>query len=234
MLIPFEPTNSFCYRFARYKVLPDILALPQVQSGQPFRLVELVKNIIDLALTPDQQYATYARAQTGQLQTVIKTIKWYVPYIAKDNGILTSMGNGTYRLPDVLDVKEAAAEAEAQAEDSALEDGELETVEGEGFIYAFSFPALINQQGAFPIKIGMTAGDVEKRVAAQCQKSASFDNPVILGKWKVLRVGFVESAVHKMLAARGKWRENVPGAEWFDTTVSEIQSIIEFSGSLRT
>lgn len=233
MLISFEPTNSFCYRFARYKVLPDILALPDVQSGQPFRLVELIKKVVDSTLTPDQQYAAYARAQTGQPQSVIKSIKWYVPFIAKKTGQLMPLGDGKYRLPDMDDVKEAAAEAEAQAEDAALEDGELETVEGEGFIYAFSFQALINQQGAFPIKIGMTAGDVEKRVATQCKGSASFDNPIILGKWKVMRVGFVESAVHKMLAARGKWRERVPGTEWFDTTISEIQSIIEFSGSLR-
>ena len=230
--IPFEPTNSFCYRFARYKILPGILALPQVQNGQPFRLVELVKNIVDTTLTPEQQYATYARAQTGQPLSVIKSIKWYVPFIAKNTGQLVSLGDGMYRLPDTHDVKVAEADAEAQAEDAALEDGELETVEGEGFIYAFSFPALIAQQGAFPIKIGMTTGDVDKRVQSQCKGSASFDNPTILGKWKVIRVGFVESAVHKMLAARGKWREKVPGTEWFNTTVDEIQSIIEFTGAL--
>jgi len=38
----------------------------------------------------------------------------------------------------------------------------------------------------------------------------------------------VELAVHNVLKARGKWRENVPGTEWFDTTIAEIEEIIEF------
>ncbi len=31
-----------------------------------------------------------------------------------------------------------------------------------------------------------------------------------------------------MLKARGKWRENIPGAEWFNTTLAEVESIIAF------
>jgi hypothetical protein len=79
----------------------------------------------------------------------------------------------------------------------------------------------------------MTVNDVQLRVTSQCKGSAIFDNPTILGQWKVIRVGFVESAIHKVLAARGKWRERVPGTEWFDTSVDEISSIITFTGSLR-
>jgi len=227
MSIQFEPTNAFCYHFARYRVLPEIIALSDVQSGQPFRLVEMVKRIVDKALTPEQQSASYSRAQSGESETVIKTIKWYVPFLAKKTEQLIPMGDGMYRIPDVEDINEA------DIQDSALEDGELEAAESKGFIYAFSFPALITQQGAFPIKIGMTVNDVQVRVMSQCKGSATFDNPKLLGHWKVARVGFVESAIHKMLAARGKWRENVPGTDWFDTTIDEIKSIIDFTGSLR-
>lgn len=227
MPIQFEPTNSFCYHFARYHVLPEIIALSEVQSGQTFRLVEMVKKIVDQSLTPEQQSTSYPRAQTGELLTVIKTIKWYVPFIAKKTDQLIPMGSGIYRIPDIADINEA------DVEDSALEDGEPEATESEGFIYAFSFPALINQQGVFPIKIGMTVNDVQQRVMSQCKGSAIFDNPTILGHWKVTRVGFVEAAIHKMLAARGKWREKVPGTEWFETSVDEIKSIIDFTGSLR-
>ncbi len=227
MPIPFELTNSFCYRFARYEVLPEIIALPEVQSGQQFRLVDLVKKVVDRFLTPQQQLASYPRAQTGQPLTVIKTIKWYVPFIAKKTEQLIPMGNGIYRIPLVTDIDQA------EAEDAALEDGELEVVEAEGFIYAFTFPALIKQQGTFPIKIGMTVNDVQQRVMSQCKGSAIFENPTILGQWKVNRVGFVESAIHKVLAARGKWRERVPGTEWFDTSTDEIKSIIDFTGAGR-
>lgn len=114
-----------------------------------------------------------------------------------------------------------------------MDDGEPEAVESEGFIYAFTFLALINQQGSFPIKIGMTVNDVQQRVMSQCKGSAIFDNPTILGQWKVTRVGFVESAIHKVLAARGKWRENVPGTEWFETSIDEIKSILDFTGCIR-
>lgn len=227
MPIQFEPTNSFCYNFARYEVLPAIIAAPEVQTGQPFRLVELVKQIVDQHLLPDQQVITYPRAQTGKLHSIINTIKWYVPFLAKSTKQLAPLGDGMYRLPDPVDIDEV----EAEAEDAALDDDVSEASVSEGFIYAFSFPALIKQEGAFPIKIGMTVNDVQQRVVNQCKGSAIFDNPKVLDSWKVSRVGFVESAIHKVLAARGKWREGVPGTEWFDTTVDEIESIINFTGA---
>ncbi|MDH4451168.1 MAG: GIY-YIG nuclease family protein [Rhodoferax sp.] len=228
MTVQFEPTNSFCYNFSRYQVLPAIIAMQELQSGQPFRLVELVKKITDLHLTPEQQATIYQRAQTGKPASVINTIKWYVPFIAKNTKQLTPMGEGMYRLPDAIDIEEV----EAQAEDEALEDDVSEASVSEGYIYAFSFPALIKPQGDFPIKIGMTVNDVQQRVASQCKGSAIFDNPKVLDSWRVNRVGFVESAIHKVLAARGKWREGVPGTEWFDTTVGEIKAIIDFTGAL--
>jgi hypothetical protein len=227
MPILFEPTNSFCYRFARYTVLPEIIALPEVQAGQTFRLVDMVGRVVDKYLLPEQQAACYARAQTGELLSVIRTIKWYVPFLAKKTEQLLPLGGGTYRLPDAIDVDQA------EVEDSALEDGEPVVSESEGFVYAFSFPALIRPSGDFPIKIGRTAGDVIQRIALQCRGSATFDNPTLLGSWRVERVLFVEVAIHKMLAARGKWREKVPGTEWFDTTIDEIKSIIDFTKCLR-
>ena len=133
-----------------------------------------------------------------------------------------------YKFPEMEDIDQA------DAEDSVLEDGDPEDAVAEGFIYAFTFPTLINQSGTFPIKIGMTVNDVQHRVASQCKGSAIFENPKILGYWRVQRVGFVEAAIHKMLAARGKWRENVPGTEWFNTSVDEIKSIIDFTNALRT
>jgi hypothetical protein len=56
----------------------------------------------------------------------------------------------------------------------------------------------------------------------------SFDNPVILGRWQVLRVSSVETATHATLRSRGKWRENVPGIEWFNTTTAEIEEVVRF------
>lgn len=87
---------------------------------------------------------------------------------------------------------------------------------------------MVRTDEPFPIKIGKTICDVDGRVAQQCKGAASFDNPVILGRWQVNRVGPTELAAHNVLKARGKWRENVPGFEWFNTTVAEVQSIVDF------
>lgn len=225
MAVPFEPTNSFCYRFSRYQALPEILSEPEVHGGQPFRLIDIVTRVADRHLSADQQAATYLRAETGEPKSVIQSIKWYVPFIAKNTKQLVPLGDGMYRLPEAADIDSA------ELEDSALEDGDAEVAEAPGVVYAFTFPALMKNGAAFPIKVGMTATDVQQRVMSQCKGAAAFENPKILGTWKVARVGHVESAVHKVLAARGKWREGVPGTEWFDTTIEEIQSIVEFTTS---
>jgi hypothetical protein len=44
----------------------------------------------------------------------------------------------------------------------------------------------------------------------------------------VNRVGPTELAIQNILKARGKHREDAPGREWFDTTVSEVVAIIEY------
>lgn len=133
------------------------------------------------------------------------------------------IGNGgMYRLKSEADIEQEMEETELEAEDDE------EVSEFDGWIYAFSFPVLIKQNAPFPIKIGKTINDVEGRVSFQCKSSATFDNPTILGKWQVKRVGAMESAIHSTLKTGGRWRENVPGTEWFDTTVAEIESVLKF------
>jgi hypothetical protein len=45
--------------------------------------------------------------------------------------------------------------------------------------------------------------------------------------WEVQRVAAVEDAIHSTLEARGSKRQ-APGAEWFDTTLGEVTSIVDF------
>lgn len=222
MEIPFEPTRSFCYRFSRYQALPEILGCPEVAGGAPFRLIDISKRVIDQHLTPAQQAMMVRRAESDREDSILRAVKAYIPFIAKNTGQLVPLGDGMFRLPTADDI------SEEELEDAALEDESADTPVSDGSIYAFSFPALAKDDGAFPIKVGMTAGDVEARVQQQCRGSATFDNPVILGCWQVKRVRAVELAIHNVLRSRGKWRENVPGSEWFDTTVREIESIITF------
>ena len=58
--------------------------------------------------------------------------------------------------------------------------------------------------------------------------SGFFEKPEILDRWQVGRVAEVEDAIHAILKARGRWREEAPGDEWFNTTIEEVRQIIGF------
>jgi hypothetical protein len=131
-----------------------------------------------------------------------------------------------YKLKEPADIEQEMEDVELAATDE--DDVEDAASEFDGWIYAFSFPVLVQSSAPFPIKIGKTIKDVEERVAYQCKGSASFDNPIILGRWQVKRVSSVETAIHATLKSKGKWRENIPGTEWFNTTIAEVESIVRF------
>lgn len=226
MTIDFEPTGSFCYKFARYTLLDEIAKEPEAQSGQPFKMTPVAMRVVERYLTSEQLAMEYpGRDAVGKMTSVEKGIGFFVRLQAKkasESPFVWLGGNGLFRLKSDADLQEEMQDDELEAEDDE------EVTEFDGWIYAFSFPVLVRQDVAFPIKVGKTINDVEGRVAHQCKGSATFDNPIILGRWQVRRVGAVESAIHSTLKSRGKWRENVPGVEWFDTTISEIERILHF------
>lgn len=222
----FEATSSWCYQFARYQAIPEILCKPLVVTGQPFKLIELSREVLDTHLTKAQQSLTYPRKKSGGEMAVSASVKFYIPFIAAETGQLVNLGGGMFRLPTAEDVDED--EIEAEAVDAAEADGVDEGTDLAGWIYAFSFPMLVRDGMPFPIKVGKTSGDAMTRVLAQCKYSASFERPVLLGSWKVKRMTPTELAVHNVLKARGKWRDTAPGAEWFDTTTAEVEAILSF------
>jgi hypothetical protein len=227
MNIEFEPTKSFCYRFARYELLDEIAKEPEAIAGAPFKMLDVSKRVIERHLTSEQLSVEIHAAEADRIDTIYGTLKFFVALHSKrlPNSPFVWLGNGgMYRLKSDEDIQQEMEETELDAED----EGDEEITEFDGWIYAFSFPVLVKDGIAFPIKIGKTIKDVEGRVAHQCKGSATFENPVILSRWQVKRVGAVESAIHATLKSRGKWRENVPGTEWFDTTLTEIETIVNF------
>lgn len=232
---PFEPTSSWCYNFARYEAIPEILKMPEVLSGEPFLLRELTARLLDANLTAVEQNMSWIRPQQGDPYKVKWSVKFYVAFLLPKIGGCVAMGQGVYRktadaigaTPPKEELDKIEAEAIDDADSGALDPGEDLT----GWIYAFSFPMIRAEAGSFPIKIGKTIGDVESRVNSQCKGSAFFEVPMILGSWKVKRMSHTESAVHSVLKARGKWREGAPGQEWFDTTPLEVEAILHFVGA---
>lgn len=219
----FESSNSFAYRFARYVILPELQASPEAKSGEPFLLREVAWPLIDAHLSPQQQATLVKRAQSDAMLAVGANIRFYVPFLARETGAFISLGKGLFRNATVDDVPSE------EVLDAAIDEAESsEAADFDGHVYAFSFPMIMLTDKAFPVKIGMTTGDVQQRVLDQCKSSGVFEMPIVLGTWAVKRVGPTERAVHNVLKARGKWRELAPGKEWFDTTVTEVKAIIEF------
>ena len=229
MPIPFEATKSYCYRVARYELLDQIAQEPEALTGQSFRMNTVTRRVIERNLTPEQMAIELPAANADRIDTIYGTIRFFVQLHAKrlPNSPFIWLGEGgMYKLKEPTDIEQEMEDVELEATD----EDEIENAASEfdGWIYAFSFPVLTQLDAPFPIKIGKTIRDVEDRVAYQCKGSASFDNPVILGRWQVRRVSSVETAIHAILKSRGKWRENVLGTEWFNTTVAEISLIVAF------
>lgn len=225
--IEFEPTASFCYKFARYHLLPEIAQEPEALSGESFKLNPVINRVLNRYLTEHQMGLTYpARDTEGKTHQVGVAIRFFASLRAKrgpESPFVWLGQSGMYRLKSDIELtQEAAAD-----EDDAIE--EQADVEFNGWIYAFTFPAIKGEKGPFPIKVGLTtAADVETRVFGQCKGAGFFEKPEILARWQVKRVAQVEDAVHAVLKARGRWKEDAPGDEWFITTIDEVQSIVSF------
>jgi hypothetical protein len=224
MTFQFEPTRSAAYRFARYVVLPELRQQAESFGDEPFLLREKVATIIAMHLTQEQrgEFVPYAKAEGGE--PFDKSVRWFVYVLVTELGEYTNIGRGYFRNKTAEDVDVDAA----AAVDAAIDGGDEDAGEFDGWIYAFSFPAIKKQGADFPIKIGKTVGDVDARVADQAKGSAMFEQPEVVGSWQVKRIGPTEYAIHNVLKARGKWIETAPGREWFMTNVDEVASILQF------
>ena len=225
--IEFEPNASFCYKFARYHLLPELAQEPEALSGEPFKLNPVINRVLNRYLTEDQLGMSYpARDTEGKMHQVGGAIRFFTSLRAKrgpESPFVWLGQSGKYRLKSDIELTQEAVEDE----DEAIE--EQADVEFNGWIYAFTFPSIKSEQKPFPIKVGLTtAADIETRIFGQCKGSGFFEKPEILWRKQVKRVAQVEDAIHAVLKARGRWKEDAPGDEWFITTLDEVQSIVGF------
>lgn len=217
---PLEYTVSsrFGYRFSRYLVLPRIAECEEFKSGQPFQLSPLIQRITNEYLTQEEQQATYLKPN-GNPESVFDAVRWYVRYVGREINVIEFVERGWYRMPSG---EQAIGNSDDAIEEEIAEEAGPTT---DGWIYAFTFPELIKNE-PFPIKIGMTIRDVEERVADQCKGSAIFSQPRLLQSWRVQKVSLTERTVQSLLKLSGQWKSDAPGAEWFVTTLAEIERIV--------
>ncbi len=214
-------TRGAAYKLARYTVLPELRNKCEEFGQEPFLLREVALPIVESHVPPEHRdiYLPFAKAEGGE--KFIQTVKWYVSFLAKELNEFENLGKGYFRNKTDSDINE-----EVVAE-SALEEGDEEAGEFDGWIYAFSYPLIVKDGQPFPLKIGKTIGDVDGRVLDQAKGSAIFEKPVVLGRWQVKRVGPTELAIHYHLRAKDQWMENSPGREWFLTTIQQVEGIIK-------
>ncbi len=229
-----ETTRSSAYHLARYTILPKVIEATGPYGNESFLLREVAKPIIEAEIPEEFRDVMVPYAQRTGEERYIQIVKWFLTLHAKSSDDLEDLGSGRFRRknpPTALPEHPSDTELESTLEvaiESALDAGDQEAGEFEGWIYAFSFPLIVKDDEPFPIKIGKTTQNVEARITSQAKGSASFQNPVILGQWPVKRVGPTELAIHNTLKARDQWLEDAPGQEWFKTTINSIEAIVTF------
>ena len=217
--LEYTVSSSFAYRFSRYLVLARISESEEFKSGQPFQLSPMIQEITNEYLTQEEQQATYLKPN-GNSESVLAAIRWYVRFVGKEINAIEVVERGWYRMPSG---EQAVGSSDDEIDEEIAEEA---GPTANGWIYAFTFPDLI-KDAPFPIKIGMTIRDVEERVADQCRGSAIFSPPKLLKSWPVQKVSLSERTVQNLLKLSGQWKSDAPGAEWFVTTLAEIERIIE-------
>lgn len=217
MTIPFEPTRSYVYNAARYELLPKIEEIARGFGDEPFLLRDITKRLLVETYTQEQLDTRVKKAKSDATEKISTIFGFYVPFLAENLRVFENVGGGLFKN---YSLDEELAEADAVATDIASNDS--------GIIYAYSFPSIIKTESKFPIKVGLTTtGDAEARVMQQCKQTCCFEYPVILKTWEVQRVAVMEDAIHSILEARG-FKRKAPGTEWFDTTIVEVESILNF------
>jgi len=220
MQMPFEATRSYAYRAARYELLPVVQERTKAFGETPFLLRDVWRPLLAERYSPEQLATSVPRTRAEGADTMRTLLGWYIPTLAEQLKVLENCGDGLFRN---IPLDEEIAEVDAIATDVST-DAQTDI----GIIYAFTFPS-IKTDGRFPIKVGLTRDrPAEERVNDQCRTSCCFEHPILLKSWSVQRVAAVEKAIHKMLEARG-WKRHAPGTEWFDTTLEEVESIMNFA-----
>ena len=216
--LEYTVSSTFGYRFSRYLILPKIADSSEFRSGEPFLLSPKIQLIVDEFLTADEQMASYIRPN-GRYESVRDAIRWYVRFIGREINAIEFVERGYYRMPTG---EESGQQVTEEIEEELADEHDAIT---SGWLYAFTFPELLNLPN-YPIKIGMTTRDVQERVNDQCRGSAIFSQPQLLRSWPVQEALLSERTVHCLLKLSGKWRSNVPGSEWFTTNIEEVDRIV--------
>jgi hypothetical protein len=117
-----------------------------------------------------------------------------------------------------------------ESDDEPGEDDRADRVVGIGhqqvycfYLDAYRDLALSRGESTWPIKIGMSAGQLSARLEAH--RTALPEAPHLALLIETDNAATLEKVIHGVLTLRGKRSEGTGGAEWFTTTPDEIEEI---------
>ncbi len=213
-----EINHSAAYRLASQVIIPRLrVEVFPAKGSEPFSLRDevyaILNNEVDKGTVTREQLETTCRVSGKGVNTSLASLtRWYVRHLLiSSNEIMSSDTRGLFILTDP----------------TAIEEEQIEEAEGvesfKGSIYAYTFPSLNGSM----IKVGRASGDVEERIRQQLG-TANPELPKILRTWSVGDIEAMETAIHGILKARGKWVDAPRAKEWFRSSVEEVESIIKF------
>jgi len=213
-----EYTSKFARQYGISFLIPKVKESAEYISGEPFKLRDITSRILSEHLTQEQQNQLVSNRDGSFKYTFENVAKFFAGRYARHNP------------PEFVDLNKGIFRAPLDGEvDDELNEEIAEESSDDGYVYAFTYKNYVSD-GDFPIKIGKTINDVERRVLDQFKGSAMPEPPLILGQWNSSEFHHLERALHAVLKVRGKWISEASGIEWFRTTLPEIQSIIDFIG----
>ena len=151
----------------------------------------------------------------------------------QDNGQAENITYGTWaifsegRQQETLPVLDLEADVQEAEEDIPI----LRSYgEGDKAVYVYYYPvyeqfAKKSGSSSFPIKIGYTAGSIQARVVSQVA-TALPELPKIALVLRSPLASSIEKSLHLMLSTRGRKIPDIPGSEWFNTSIQEIEQLV--------
>jgi len=216
------------YEYAGLTITPGIMRelMPfVVTAGEAIQRVDLVQRLVDEHI-----------ARGGEPSSVnpISQAKKCLRDMATDGHVvrLSRYGYWRYVGPEGGDHLPPVDESRLLASDGD-EPFEVHHTSGvgAGSLYAYYFPAYLNPFGAFPIKVGMSAGPYQARIASQLGTSNP-ELPVVHRVHRTDRPSVLERYVHSALTIQGHWMDEAPGTEWFMTRPEQIDHLLRAVGEL--
>lgn len=209
------------YKYCNISLTPAIFKelLIEFYDGKQFKRKEAIDNIIAYhqnkgGTPPTMEYAALFKAVTKKLN---------------DKG-LQNRRYGVWRLN--YKVQETIIDINEKKEKLVKIEADKQIGEGISSVYVYYYDiykryAESREQTIWECKIGKSDTEPIERVLSQVKTSYP-ELPHIALIIRCSDSQNLEKAIHHILKVRGRWIEEAPGIEWFNTNPEEIERIYEF------